>query len=531
MDLHGLNIIAGERAHAEGQTLRAFNPSLGEHLEPPFYEATPEQIDRAMQSAALAFQQYRRQSPEEIASLLEKIAEQIDALGDELIDRANSETGLPDKRLRGERVRTVNQLRMFADVVKEGSWVEACIDRAQPERKPLPKPDVRRMLIPIGPVVVFGASNFPFAFSVAGGDTASALAAGNPVVVKAHPAHPGTSEMVARAIAQAIDQCHMPAGLFSLLHGTSHEVSLALVRHPLTKAVGFTGSLKAGRALFDVAANRPEPIPVYAEMGSVNPIFVLPGAMKERGETFAEGLQQSVTLGVGQFCTSPGLVVGLADAGMNRFVDKINELMRTSQPATMLYPGIRQTYEDGLRRLEKVSGVRVERSDSLPTAAKTEGQPTVFNTDAETFLKNPQLGEEVFGPSTVIVSCHSRRDFEEVARSLHGHLTATIHGTPEDLREYKELIPMLEDKVGRLIFNDFPTGVEVCAAMQHGGPYPATTDSRSTSVGTAAIKRFARPICYQNFPQEALPFELRDDNRRGIWRTIDNHLTKDDRES
>jgi NADP-dependent aldehyde dehydrogenase len=418
---------------------------------------------------------------------------------------------------------------MFAEVVREGTWVEATIDRAQPDRKPLPKPDVRRMLIPIGPVVVFGASNFPLAFSVAGGDTASALAAGNPVIVKGHPAHPGTSEMVARAIVRAAEETGMPAGVFSLLQGTSNELSLKVVQHPAATAAGFTGSLKAGRALFDAAARRPNPIPVYAEMGSVNPVFVLPRALAERADAFAEGLQQSVTLGVGQFCTCPGLVVGLQDAAMSHFRQKIEDLIERTQPATMLHSGILRGYQEGARRLEKVDGVRVQRSATTADESRTEAQPAVFLTDAETFLKHQKLSEEVFGPSTVIVNCASRDEIMTIASSLQGHLTATIHGTAEDLEAFKDLINLLQTRVGRLVYNGFPTGVEVCAAMHHGGPYPATTDSHFTSVGAGAIKRFARPICFQNFPQCALPIELQDKNQRGIWRTINNQLTRDDR--
>lgn len=421
----------------------------------------------------------------------------------------------------------MGQLRMFAEIVREGSWVEATLDVAQPERKPLPKPDVRRMLIPIGPVVVFGASNFPLAFSVAGGDTASALAAGNPVIVKAHPAHPGTSELVAGAIAQAAEEAGMPPGVFSLLHGTSPEFSLNLVRHPAATAIGFTGSLKAGRAIFDAAAQRPAPIPVYAEMGSVNPVFVLPGALHEKGDTVAAGLHQSVTIGVGQLCTCPGLVVGIRDSALDKFIGAVNDLFESAPPATMLHPGILRAYQDGLKRLSEVEGVSCKRSAGDADENKTEAQAAVFVTDAETFMSHEELSEEVFGPATVVVSCSSKEELMRVAHELEGHLTATIHGTNEDLAGYQDLVDLLQKKVGRLVFNGFPTGVEACAAIHHGGPYPATTDVRSTSVGAYAIKRFARPICFQNFPQEALPIELRNENRRDIWRIVDNEVTRD----
>jgi 2,5-dioxopentanoate dehydrogenase len=528
MELHGKNIIAGRAVEVGGKTFQAFAPALGKSIEPRFESATADQVDLALVAAESAFHEYRRLSPERRASFLEKIADEIVALGDELIERANVETALPKDRMLGERGRTANQLRMFADLIREGSWVDARIDRAIPDRQPLPKPDIRRMLIPIGPVAVFGASNFPLAFSVAGGDTASALAAGCPVVVKAHPAHPGTSELVASAILKAASETEMPEGVFSMLYDAGHEVGIGLVKHPLTRAVGFTGSLRGGRALFDAAANRPDPIPVYAEMGSVNPVFILPGALRERAEAIAEGLKNSVTLGVGQFCTNPGLAVGLIDENFARFAEKLGGLIAGAQPGTMLYPGILQGYEAGVKRLSAIEGLRTIWSQIEPDPAKTEARPAVFSTTARTFARHHELSEEVFGPSTVVVSCNTREEIEQIARNLEGHLTATIHGTSDDLRDYSRLISILENKVGRLIFNGYPTGVEVCASMHHGGPYPATTDSRSTSVGAAAIHRFARPVCYQSFPQEALPVELRNVNERGLWRLIDNQLTKED---
>ena len=528
MELHGRSIIGGVQSpNREGEPFRAYDPAFGQPLEPPYYEANETDIEQAFELADGAFGVYRHKPAKEIAAFLESIADQIMALGDDLITRVSAETGLPPKRFTGERARTVGQLCMFADVVREGSWVEATIDLAQPDRKPLPKPDVRRMLIPIGPVVVFGASNFPLAFSVAGGDTASALAAGNPVIVKAHPAHPGTSEMVARAIVRAAEETGMPAGVFSLLHGTTPELSLKLVQHPVATAVGFTGSLRAGRAIFDAASRRPSPIPVYAEMGSVNPVFVLPGALHESGDALATGLHQSVTLGVGQLCTCPGLVVGLQNGAMNNFIASITQLFEGASPATMLHPGILRAYQAGLRRLGDVEGVEGKRSVAVADDNKTEAPAAVFVTSAETFLEHEELSEEVFGPATMIVSCSSKEEIMTVAHNLQGHLTATIHGTSEDLAEYKDLVELLQSKVGRLVFNGFPTGVEVCTAMHHGGPYPATTDVRSTSVGAYAIKRFARPICFQNLPQEALPVELRDENSRGIWRMVDSKVTRD----
>jgi alpha-ketoglutaric semialdehyde dehydrogenase len=378
----------------------------------------------------------------------------------------------------------------------------------------------------LGPVAVFGASNFPFAYSVAGGDTSSALAAGNPVVVKAHPAHPGTSELVARAIVLAIRDTGMPAGVFSMVHGEGHEIGLALVRHPQTQAVGFTGSLAGGRALFDEAARRPQPIPVYAEMGSTNPVFVLPGALRERGGAIASGLKQSVTQGAGQFCTCPGLVVGIGDSQFAQFHETLSELFRETTPTTMLHPGILRNYEQRLSELRQIPAVDLIRSQASANAEKTEAAAAVLSTDAATFHAHATLGDEVFGPSTLLVRCPSATELEQIAEGLSGHLTATIHGTPDDLKEFKSLIAVLENKVGRLIFNGFPTGVEVCPSMVHGGPYPATTDGRSTSVGTAAIQRFVRPVCYQNFPTDALPTELRDDNPREIWRLVDGEWSR-----
>lgn len=527
MELHGKNFI-GSRTSGKGSvTFQGYNPVKGSSLAPSFHEATADEVDQAAGLAQTAFHPYRELTPHARANFLDQIAQEIMQLGDELIARANAETALPVDRLVAERGRTCNQLRMFAELIREGSWVEASIDRAIPDRKPVPKPDLRRMLIPIGPVAVFGASNFPLAFSVAGGDTASALAAGCTVVVKAHPAHPGTSELAARAIDAAADGAGMPEGTFSMVHGLNNEVSLNLVRHSAIKAVGFTGSQQGGRALFYAAASRSEPIPVYAEMGSINPVFVLPSALQERCDVFAEGLKQSVTLGVGQFCTCPGLVVGLADANMDRLIDRMSSLIAGAQPATMLHPGILLQFEEGVTRFSRIDGIHMTRSQTVPDRTRTEAAPTVFTAEAPVFLGNNEVAEELFGPSTMIVRCKSRDEMMDVARSLAGHLTATLQGTMEDLAEFAPLVRLLENRVGRLIFNGFPTGVEVCPSIHHGGPYPATTDVRSTSVGTAAIKRFARPICYQNFPDRALPAELRNQNQRNIWRLVDNCWTKD----
>jgi NADP-dependent aldehyde dehydrogenase len=487
-----------------------------------FEDTAASHVERALDAAEHAFHEYRRLPADARAAFLDRIADEISG-SDELIDAAHVETSLPRERLASERARTVGQLRMFAGVVREGSWVDARIDRAIPDRTPMPRPDIRRMLIPIGPVAVFGASNFPLAFSVAGGDTASGLAAGCPVVVKGHPAHPATSELAARAIVNAVTSTRIPPGVFSLLQSTRNDIAIALVRHPRTKAVGFTGSLRAGRALFDAAVSRPDPIPVYAEMGSVNPVFLLPGVLAARGDTVAAGLVNSATLGVGQFCTNPGLTIAIGDEALDRCVQRIRVLIRDAQPGTMLYPALLDAFESGVRRLCAVEGVSAMRASGDDAA---QARPSLFETSADVFLRNREIGEEVFGPSTLVVRCASRDEMEAVARQLEGQLTATIHGTPEDLNEYASLVSILEDKAGRVIVNGFPTGVEVCASMQHGGPYPATTDSRSTSVGAAAIHRFARPIAYQGFPQSLLPIELQDGNPRGIWRLVDGQMTR-----
>ncbi len=529
MALHGKNIVGGELSALGKTTFRAWAPGQGAAVEPPFTEALPEEVERAFEAAARAFSAYRQLEPGAVAAFLERIAAEIEAAGDELLQRASLETALPVDRLTGERARTTNQLKLFAALAREGSWVDARIDRAIPDRKPLPKPDVRRTLVPIGPVVVFGASNFPLAFSVAGGDTASALAAGCPVVVKANRAHPGTSELVGEAVRRAIAASGVPPGVFSLIQGDRREIGMGLVKHPVTRAVGFTGSLAGGRALFDAASRRPDPIPVYAEMGSVNPVFLLPGALGERAEAIAEGLKGSVTLGNGQFCTKPGVVAAAAGPGLDPFLAKLSALVAAQPCGTLLHKGIFQSYEKGVGDLAAVAGARrVAVSTAAADRGKTQVQAALFETDLATFLKEPRLREEVFGPSTLVVRCGSPADLEKVARAMEGHLTATIHGTPQDLKDHAGLVALLETKVGRLVFNGFPTGVEVCPSMTHGGPWPATTDAHFTSVGTAAIYRWARPVSYQNFPDEALPAELRNRNERRLWRLVDGKLTQDD---
>lgn len=527
MLLTGKNFIGQSVSSSGSETFTAFTPRTSAALEPAYHEATTEEITRAVDLAAEAAGVLRELGAERTAKFLLAVRDEINSLGDALIERADQETGLGLDRLRGERDRTLNQFKMFAHLVTEGSWVDARIDTANPDRKPLPKPDVRRMLQGIGPVAVFGASNFPLAYSVAGGDTASAFAAGNPVIVKAHPAHPGTSELVATAIARAVKANGLPEGVFSMVHGRSPVVSLALVNHPKLKAVGFTGSLRAGRALFDAASKRPEPIPVYAEMGSVNPVFILPGTLDANPEGLADGVFRSVTLGVGQFCTCPGLVFGVDSEKMNRFQTKLIENFEQGAPATMLNAGIAKNYSDQFEKFKALAGVQSHSARKAANQQSTEGVPAVFTVPAETWTRTEALREEIFGPATVVVHCGSEEELLKAARQMEGSLTATIHGTPEELHRNKALVDVLTEKAGRLIFNGYPTGVEVGPAMNHGGPYPATTDSKFTSVGTAAIYRFARPVCYQNFPDSALPVELQNANSRNIWRTVNGQFTRD----
>ncbi len=527
MSLHGKSIIAGVPGEKSAHAFHAVSPLDSARLEPAFHESPLEDVARAVTLADDAFAPLRAAGAEARALFLEKIAEEILALGDELLHRAHLESGLQLDRLTGERGRTVGQLRLFAQVVREGSWCDARIDTALPDRQPIPRPDLRRVLVPLGPIIVFGASNFPLAFSVAGGDTASAFAAGNPVIVKAHPAHPGTGELVAGAITRAVEACGLPAGTFSFLHG-SIELAHALVRHPLTRAVGFTGSHLAGRALFDTAASRPEPIPVFAEMSSLNPVFILPGAMRERGPQIAEGLKNSVSMGVGQFCTKPGLVFAIGGPEMQAFAAHFAKLIEASAPGTMLHAGICSSFQKGVDAVAKTPGaVFLATADADPIAGKTQGAATVFATDLEDFLRQRELQHEVFGPFTLLVDADDEAGLVQAARRLDGQLTATIHATPDDLAAAGELLAALERKAGRVLINGFPTGVEVSPAMHHGGPFPATTDSRFTSVGTAAIQRFARPVCFQNFPASALPPELDDRNSRSLMRLVNGHLTRE----
>jgi 2,5-dioxopentanoate dehydrogenase len=527
MSFHGSNFIGSKLSAAGQKLINGFDPKQGTTLADTFHEATAEEVDAAATLAAKAFPMFREASAEIVAGFLEGIASEIEALGDGLIQQAATESGLPKDRLTGERARTANQLRLFATVVREGSFVDARIDTALPDRKPLPRPDLRRMMIPLGPVAVFGASNFPLAFSVAGGDTASAFAAKCPVIVKAHPAHPGTSELVATAIIRAVQKAGLPEGTFSMVHAADPDVSILLVKHPLIKAVSFTGSERAGRAIFNAAAQRPEPIPAYVEMGSNNPVFVLPGALENSFDSIVQGLFASINAGVGQFCTSPGVVLGSSGDRFKAFGEKLAAMFENGAPGTMLHPSIMKGYRHNVEQRSKTEGLSVVRSSQAADEKKTEATPVLFETSAEVWLGNKELAAEIFGPSTVLVRSESKADLLRVAEEWDGTLTATIFGTPKDLEENQDLIAILQNKAGRLLFNGFPTGVEVSPAMNHGGPYPATGDPKFTSVGTAAIARFIRPICFQNFPEAVLPAELRNDNPRRIWRLVNGEFTKD----
>jgi NADP-dependent aldehyde dehydrogenase len=523
MTVSGDAIIGGVFERGVAGSFKAWDPTRQELIEPPFGTVDEQQIDRACGLARAAFDRFRATSDEERARFLDTVADQILAIGDELIERAMAESGLPRARLEGERGRTVGQLRLFAALLREGSWRDARIDTALPERTP-PRPDLRMRLIGVGPVAVFAASNFPLAFSVAGGDTASAFAAGCPVVVKVHPAHPGTSELVGRAVAKAVQVCDLPAGVFSLLTGIGNQLGTTLVAHPAIQAVGFTGSRAGGTALMAVAAARPQPIPVFAEMSSINPLYLMPHALASRAEDIAKGFAASLTQGVGQFCTNPGLVLALEGPDLERFCLAATNALYVSEAGTMLTSGIAASYRDGVQALDGHPAVT-----TLVKLEHKEGQgaAALFRVSARDFLSRHELHGEVFGPASLLVVCANVDELREVTEKLEGQLTATLQIDEADYELAAQLLPVLERKVGRVLANGFPTGVEVATAMVHGGPFPATADGRSTSVGTGAIARFLRPVCYQNLPQALLPQELRDNNPLGIWRRRDGALTRD----
>jgi NADP-dependent aldehyde dehydrogenase len=506
--LTGRLFLGAERVLGTGGELQAVDPRTGAALEPVYRYGTAEDVDRAASLAGAAFREFRRTDPKVRAELLDSVADKLTALTEEIVARVVAETGIAEPRVRGELARTTNQLRLFAGVVRDGSHLGVRIETALPDRKPLPRPDLRQRKIPIGPVAVFGASNFPLAFSVAGGDTASALAAGCPVVVKAHSAHPGTSELVAGAIAEAVAEHDLPAGVFSMLYGEGREVGTALVAHPAIAAVGFTGSRSGGTALVAVANARPRPIPVYAEMSSVNPVVLLPGALAERGAAIGTGFVTSLTTGVGQLCTNPGLVFAVEGAGLQEFLDAAAAAVTDSAASPMLSTTICAAYDRGVQTLREHPAVEEVATGAEDASLTAPGVTHLFTTTAEAFLADPTLSEEVFGASSLVVRVADAASLPDLLDRLEGQLTATLHLAGSDTATAADLLPLLEEKVGRIVVDGWPTGVDVGAAMVHGGPFPATSDGRSTSVGTLAVDRFLRPVAYQDLPPALLPPEL-----------------------
>ena len=517
------NIIGFSISNEGDSYTQGFNPKTGESLSGDFSNANYEEVHLAVEKATEAFETYRKFSGKKKSLFLNAIADEIENLGNLLIDRCCAESGLPNARIVGERGRTVGQLRMFANLISEGSWLEASIEIADMERKPIPKPDIRKMLVPMGPVVVFAASNFPLAFSTAGGDTASALAGGNPVIVKAHSAHPGTSAFIGSAIMKAAKNTGMPDGVFSLLHGSGKVVGQSLISHSGVKAAGFTGSQVAGRILFDLANQRKEPIPFFAEMGSVNPVLLLPTALNPKT---VEMLSTSITMGSGQFCTNPGLLLALESDLLEQFINDLSRALELIEPDVMLTEKICKAYYNDVDLSLSNQDVKVESkvqsSDELNIASSV-----LVSVSGESFLKNPKLAEEIFGPYSMIVKCENKDQLNNILSTLNGQLTGTVIGSEDEMQSFILSIDQLEKRVGRLIFNGAPTGVEVCSSMQHGGPYPASSDSRFTSVGAMAIKRFARPVAFQSWPDSQLPDELKNDNPLNIWRLINGKWTID----
>ena len=527
MAILGKNYIGFSQSADNSKTFQSYVPVKDAQLPEKFHAATPEEVERTMQLAEKAFDEYAALSAEKRADFLVAITEEIMAMGDELLERAHQETGLPMGRLQGERGRTVNQLTQFADLIREGSWVDARVDTAQPDRTPAPKPDLRKMLIPIGPIVVFGSSNFPFAYSIAGVDTGPALAAGNPVILKAHPAHPGVSDLTAQAIVKAAKRTGMPDGTFSMLYDDGYEVGTALVQHPHTKAVGFTGSLKGGMALYKMAQERDEPIPVFAEMGSVNPVVILPDTLAARTESLAKTLAGSVTLGAGQFCTNPGLVFTVESPALQKFEEKYAEEVGKVTSMTMLTEGIRKNYY----KLRDAALAESEVETLVLSDEKEEGenqsQASIARVSGKAFVKNPNLHEEVFGPFSLLVVCKDTDELQAVLKHIPGQLTASLMAEADEAGKYPQLLRLLARRAGRFIMNGVPTGVEVCPAQHHGGPFPSTTDSRFTSVGRDAILRFVRPQSFQDWPDSLLPDALKNANPLGIWRLQNGEWTKE----
>jgi len=517
----GKNYIGEELSASGNVSYKTIDPEANTENEFVFYEATKEEVNKAAEKASKAFEVYKNKSAEEKAGFLEAIASEIEALGEELTNIYSKESALPEGRAKGECARTSSQLRSFAEMLKEGSWVETIISKTEG------KPDIRRMLTPLGPVAVFGASNFPFAFSTAGGDTASALAAGCPVIVKSHPLHAGTGEMVSHAILKAAKKTGMPDGVFSNLNSSGIEVGQWLVKHLKIKAVGFTGSIKGGTALCKLAAERDEPIPVYAEMGSINPVVILPSVLKNNAEEWAEKYARSITAGTGQFCTNPGLILGIKSEGLDRFIKVLGESVGKIDPTCMLHPSIKKQYETSASEILSQEGF-TKVGNSSKEIKENYARQQVIAVDGEDFLNNKAFHKEIFGPFSVIVKCNDKKQLTEIIKNLEGQLTGTILNSEEkELQDFTETIDALKSRVGRLIFNGVPTGVEVCAAMTHGGPFPATSDSKFTSVGLTAVKRWVRPVSYQDWPNSILPQELQNENSLGILRNVNGKITKD----
>ncbi|MEM7696960.1 MAG: aldehyde dehydrogenase (NADP(+)) [Verrucomicrobiota bacterium] len=524
----GTQYLGGAQSAELNDTFHGIDPRNGSEISTAFHEASPSEIDRAVSIAAGAFDSFRATSIETRAKLLDAIAEEILAQGTALTERASAETGHPMPRCEMERDRAANQSRVFAKLLREGSWCDARIDVADPGRTPIPKPDVRSVMRPIGPIAVYGASNFPIAISVLGSDTVSAFASGCPVVIKGHPAHPGTCEIAAGIAYAAIQKVGLSPEIFSLVQGRSHRVGLELVQHPLLAGAAFTGSLGGGRALFDAANNREVPIPFYAEMGSINPIFLLPGALKERAESIANGFVTSLTMGVGQFCTNPGMVVGLESEGLAKFNQTASAAVESWAPATMLHAGIHEAYESGISEREKSDSLELLAKSSSPAdPAKSEAAAYLFTTSHKGLMEDDSTLAELFGPVSTVVKCDARAQLLELAERLEGSLSISVHGTEADLAEYGDLIAVLERKAGRLIFNGYPVGIEVNDSIHHGGPYPATAHAHFTSIGTRSISRFVRPVCYQDWPDAALPEALQNANPQGILRIVNGERTRD----
>jgi NADP-dependent aldehyde dehydrogenase len=521
----GKNYIGNTLSAKGTKTYKTFNPQLNLENETVFTEATQDEINTAVQLATNAFTEFGKVSGHKKAAFLNAIADEILALDNTLIDTFCSESGLPEGRAKGERGRTIGQLRAFADLLIEGSWVEASIDTAIPTRTPIPKSDIRKMMIPLGPVVVFGASNFPLAYSTAGGDTAAAFAAGCPVIVKSHPMHAGTGELVASAIIKAAQDTGMPNGVFSNVNSSGIEVGQQLVSHLGVKAVGFTGSIRGGRALFDLAAQREEPIPVFSEMGSINPVVILPKALQNRGEALAKTYASSITLGTGQFCTNPGLLLGVKSESLTHFISELASEIVKIEPSCMLHPNIYGAFESNKQRAISQSGLTV-MADYAADVQENYARQAVTTVEGKTFLENTTLHQEVFGPFSMVVQCENIAEMETIISKLEGQLTGTLIADDNEAIEHAGIISTLQNRVGRLIFNGVPTGVEVCPSMVHGGPYPASTDSRFTAVGINSIKRWVRPFCFQDWPNDLLPAELKNENPLGISRLVNNEQTK-----